>query len=119
MEGESAWAIKPEAIDWADEVEAEEVKKGPMVDEEAFPTLGEAVKSAPQKGKASKKGKGTKMGLNEFMSASVGRKPISDAEILMQLPKGSSGLPREERDPNALGGAFKDYGGDRQGALLL
>lgn len=38
----------------------------------------------------------------------------SDQEILMQLPKGSSGLPKEERDSKALGGGFKDYGGNRQ-----
>jgi len=50
------------------------------------------------------------------MATPVGRSAQSDKEILMNLPKGSSGLPREEREPGALGGAFKDYGGDRQGA---
>lgn len=118
MDSGSAWAIKPGTVDWADEVEAEEVKSGPVVDEEAFPTLGEASKAPQPKGKAAKKGKGTKMGLNDFLSVQAGRKgQASDAELLMQLPKGSSGLPREERDANALGGAFRDYGGDRQGAL--
>eukprot|EP00878_Enallax_costatus_P003374 GHUV01003583.1.p1 GENE.GHUV01003583.1~~GHUV01003583.1.p1 ORF type:complete len:420 (+),score=113.52 GHUV01003583.1:116-1261(+) len=110
---ESAWAIKPGAMmAWADEVEAEEVKKGAMVDEEAFPTLGAAVSKDSKKGKGAKK-KGTKMDLGSFMSASLSRKAAaSDAEILLQLPKGSSGLPREERDPTALGGAFRDYGGE-------
>lgn len=37
----------------------------------------------------------------------------------MQLPKSSSGLPKEERDPKQLGGAFKDYGGNRQGGRWL
>lgn len=114
MDAESAWAIKPGATVWADEVEAEEVKKAAAVDEEAFPTLGAASSNEPKKGKAAKK-KGTKMDLNAFLNAPASRKTaVSDAEILMQLPKGSSGLSRD--DPSALGGGFRDYGGDRQGA---
>eukprot|EP00879_Flechtneria_rotunda_P001240 GHRR01001387.1.p1 GENE.GHRR01001387.1~~GHRR01001387.1.p1 ORF type:complete len:544 (+),score=208.12 GHRR01001387.1:96-1727(+) len=112
----SAWGIKP-GMAWAEEVEQEEASRGP-VDEEAFPSLGEAIKASGQK-TAGKKGKPVKMGLGEFFSAPVGRRPPqSDKEILLQLPKGSSGLPREERDPNALGGGFKDYGGNREGGGL-
>lgn len=115
MDGESAWGIKPGAASWAEDVENEEARiGGPLKDEEAFPSLGEAVKAGAGKGaKTSKKGKPLKMGLNDFLAAPSRRTAESDKELLMKLPKGSSGLPREERDPNALGGAFKDYGGER------
>ncbi len=82
-----------------------------MVSEEAFPSLGEAVKEPKAKGK---KAKGQKLSLSDFNAFPVGRsRQLSDKEILMQLPKGSSGLPKEERDSKALGGGFKDYGGNR------
>lgn len=97
------------------QVEAEEAKHGtagPLVSEEAFPSLGESSKQPG--GKQSKKGKGAKLSLSQFGAFQVGRRAqLSDKEILLQLPKGSSGLPKEERD-GALGGGFKDYGGNRQ-----
>jgi hypothetical protein len=110
---ESAWGIKPGS--WAEDVEQEEAKNGPLLDE-AFPTLGEAVKE-PKAPKAAGKKKPVKMALGDFMSSSSARRTASDKEILMALPKGSSGLPREERDSKALGGGFKDYGGNRDGAV--
>lgn len=81
--------------------------------EEAFPSLGEVSKQPSGKGK---KAKGTKMTLGDFGAFQAGgrRQQLSDKEILMQLPKGSSGLPKEERNSKALGGGFKDYGGNRQ-----
>ena len=55
------------------------------------------------------------MNLSDFNAMSVGRRSQpSDKELLMNLPKSSSGLPREERGSSALGGGFKDYGGNRQ-----
>jgi hypothetical protein len=112
----AAWGIRPGASGtWAEEVDAEEERNGPLRDE-AFPSLNEAAKSEK---KPSKKTKPVKMNLGSFMATSVGRSSQSDKQILMNLPKGSSGLPREEREPGALGGAFKDYGGDRQGACAL
>eukprot|EP00775_Hariotina_reticulata_P005461 gene5461-5695_t len=108
----AAWGIRPGASGtWAEEVDAEEERNGPLR-QEAFPSLNEAAKSEK---KPSKKAKPVKMGLGSFMATSVGRSAQSDKEILAHLPKGSSGLPKEEREPGALGGAFKDYGGDRQG----
>lgn len=99
------------------QVEAEEAKHGPLVSEEAFPSLGESSKQPG--GKSSKKGKGTKLSLSQFGAFQVGRsRQLSDKEILLQLPKGSSGLPKEERDSKGLGGGFKDYGGNRQGGEL-
>lgn len=65
------------------------------------------------KGGKGKKGKGTKLSLGDFNAFPVGRsRQLSDKEILMQLPKGSSGLPKEE-GAKGLGGGFKDYGGNR------
>jgi hypothetical protein len=98
------------------QVEAEEAKhgqRGPLVSEEAFPSLGEAIKEPAGKGKKAKKG--TKLSLNEFSAFSAGRarQQPSDKEILLSLPKGSSGLPKEDRDSKGLGGGFKDYGGNR------
>lgn len=93
------------------QVEAEEAKHGPAVSEEAFPSLGEAVKQPPARGK---KSKGVKMDLAAFQAGSR-RAPVSDKELLLQLPKGSSGLPKEERESGALGGAFREYGGNRDG----
>jgi hypothetical protein len=82
------------------------------VSEEAFPSLGEVAKKDV---KGSKKGKGTKLSLSDFAAFPVGRsRQLSDKEILLQLPKGSSGLPKEDRDGKGLGGGFKDYGGNRQ-----
>jgi hypothetical protein len=83
-----------------------------MVSEEAFPSLGEAIKQPQPKGK---KQKGQKMLLSDFAAFPVGRRAqMSDKELLMNLPKSSSGLPKEERPSGALGGGFKDYGGNRQ-----
>lgn len=114
---DSAWGIKPGS--WAEDVEQEEAKNGPLRDEEAFPTLGEAVSKEPKASKAGGKKKPVKMGLTDFLGAQTARRTASDKEILMALPKGSSGLPKEERDSNALGGGFKDYGGNRGGASRL
>jgi hypothetical protein len=114
---DSAWGIKPGS--WAEDVEQEEAKNGPLRDEEAFPTLGEAVKQEPKAAKGGGKKKPVKMGLTDFLGAQTARRTASDKEILMALPKGSSGLPREDRDSKGLGGGFKDYGGNRDGASHL
>lgn len=83
------------------------------MNETAFPSLGEAIK---QPAKSTKKGKGTKLNLADFNAFPVGRsRQPSDKELLMQLPKSSSGLPKEERGASGLGGGFKEYGGNRQG----
>eukprot|EP00882_Tetradesmus_deserticola_P004896 GHRQ01005159.1.p1 GENE.GHRQ01005159.1~~GHRQ01005159.1.p1 ORF type:complete len:166 (+),score=33.57 GHRQ01005159.1:133-630(+) len=110
---DSAWGIKPGS--WAEDVEQEEAKNGPLRDEEAFPTLGEAIKQEPKAAKAGGKKKPVKMGLTDFLGAQTARRTASDKEILISLPKGSSGLPREDRDSKGLGGGFKDYGGNRDG----
>jgi hypothetical protein len=115
---DSAWGIKPGS--WAEDVEQEEAKNGPLRDEEAFPTLGEAVKQEPKGAKTGGKKKPVKMGLTDFLGAQTARRTaINEKEILMALPKGSSGLPREDRDSKGLGGGFKDYGGNREGASRL
>jgi hypothetical protein len=114
---DSAWGIKPGS--WAEDVEQEEAKNGPLRDE-AFPTLGEAVKQDPKAVKTGGKKKPVKMGLTDFLGAQTARRSApSDKELLMALPKGSSGLPREDRESKGLGGGFKDYGGNRDGASRL
>jgi hypothetical protein len=95
-----------------------------------FPSLGEAQKT-------SKKKKGTKLSLAEFsgITSSVSA-PITDDNVYRPSRGGSGGgsdhvdvyaLPKapnrerreeeesERRRPGELGGAFKDYGGDRGG----
>jgi hypothetical protein len=97
-------------------VEAEEARHGPrLASEEAFPSLDEAVKAVPGK---SKKAKPQKMSIAAFQAAGSRSRQLSDKELLQQLPKGSSGLPKEEREGGALGGAFRDYGGNRDGGLV-
>ncbi len=114
--GDKAWGLKPGSA-WADEVDLQEAKRGVLADEEAFPSLGEAIKAPVAK--TTKKPKAMKMDLGTFMAAGARRSALTDDEIRRALPKGSSGLPREEREAGALGGAFKEYGGNRDGAPSL
>lgn len=101
---------------WADDVHEEE-QAGTLPNPD-FPTLGEAAKAPPP---AKKKAKGQKLGLGQFLAAGGGPAPppvtsrVTDADILRLLPT----APRADRDPDeanamgALGGGFREYGGDR------
>ncbi len=92
-----------------------------------FPSLAEAAKMPAQpKAAAKKKGKGKTLSLAELMSMPSGpgaaRGPVvprggptNEREILMMLPTTSRGKVEGEEDTGRLGGAFKDYGGDRGG----
>lgn len=106
----NAWGVKP-ATNWAEEVDAAEAQNGGPLSE-AFPSLGEAIK-APKDAKPVKK-KPVKLGLGAFIGSS--RTQPSEAELRLQLPTSSRGkVEGEEGDSGALGGAFKDYGGERRG----
>jgi len=93
--------------------------------------LSEAVKQAPGGGK---KKKGQKMDIRTFMQQAPGPAPggrfvapggrgapMSEKEILLSLPTGSRGKVEgeEEAGPPGLGGAFREYGGDRGGGWRL
>ena len=116
-----AWSATAPTGAWADDVAHEEAQTGaPLVapvNEAAFPSLDQAMKAAPP-GKA-KKGKGVKMSLQDFTSGSAvpfrsqGPPKMTDEQIRLLLPTGSRGKVEGEDDPNALGGGFKDYGGNR------
>lgn len=66
-----------------------------------FPSLGEAQKT-------SKKKKGTKLSLAEFSG-------ITSSQSALPKAPNRERREEEERRPGELGGAFKDYGGDRGG----
>ena len=124
----AAWGAAPKPGGaWADDVDEQEqhgnLPAAPLaLKEEAFPSLAAAVKEAPSK----KKTKAKPLPLGAFLSAGAkssgsARSALDDKAILMNLPKGSSGAPREDREgggSGGLGGAFKDYGGDRGGGEL-
>jgi len=99
--------------------------------EDDFPSLSMAAAKP-----VSKKKKAVKLDMRTFLAgggaaptssasqpfkASRGGGPTNDKEILMSLPTGSRGkVEGEEADgPSGMGGAFKDYGGDRGEGLLL
>lgn len=87
-------------------------KPSAALKEEAFPSLAAAVKEGPKK-----KAKGKALPLGAFLAggaAANSRANLDDKSILLALPKASSGAPREEGG-GGLGGAFKEYGGDRGG----
>ena len=99
-------------------------------DESKFPSLSEAAKQG-----GGKKKKGTKLSLAEFSGMATASAPIddggayrpsrgggrgSDQVDVYALPTAPNRERREEeemdrRRPGELGGAFKDYGGDRGG----
>eukprot|EP00983_Pelagomonas_calceolata_P009617 311159-Pelagomonas_calceolata.AAC.1 len=129
----AAAAANAKKESWADDVEGLTPGKveaaPPPTDDAAFPSLGEAVKQAPQGGK--KKSRGQKMDMRTFMQqapgpapvagrfVAPGRAPMSEKEILLSLPTGSRGRVEGEEEagpPGGMGGAFRDYGGDRGGA---
>jgi hypothetical protein len=121
MATEPAWGVAPQANAWADAVDEEEAQHGvaaPLpLPEDDFPSLGAAVKQGKDAGAKTKKPKGQKMDLGVFLGGAARHAAPSrnnDNELLMALPKASSGLPREEGG-GRLGGAFKDYGGQRDG----
>lgn len=125
-----AWASKSGA--WAAQVDEAEEKDGDLGPaqppapaapvpaalggEEAFPSLGEAV--TKKISKRDRKAKQT-VSLKDFQSGAYkaprpSAKPASDADILASLPSG----PRVRDDDDArptMGGAFREYGGDRGG----
>lgn len=125
MATEPAWGVAPQANAWADAVDEEEAQHGvppaPLpLPEDDFPSLGAAVKQGKDAGAKTKKPKGQKMDLGAFLGGggrAAAPSRTNDNELLMALPKASSGLPREERGSGALGGAFKDYGGQRDGGF--
>ena len=119
----AAWG-KPAGGAWADDVDEQE-QKGTLaaptlgaplaLKEDNFPSLS-AAKEAPSK----KKAKAKPVALGAFLAAGpaggAARANLDEKSILLSLPKGSSGAPREEAGAGGLGGAFKDYGGQRDGA---
>eukprot|EP00232_Nephroselmis_pyriformis_P000817 CAMPEP_0182903486 /NCGR_PEP_ID=MMETSP0034_2-20130328/31313_1 /TAXON_ID=156128 /ORGANISM="Nephroselmis pyriformis, Strain CCMP717" /LENGTH=440 /DNA_ID=CAMNT_0025038379 /DNA_START=17 /DNA_END=1336 /DNA_ORIENTATION=+ len=120
----SAWGAPTSA--WSSQVEEEESAgpAGPPTvvlgakadDDELFPTLGAAATKPVKK----KKDKGQKMNLNDFntgkFSVRARAATTNDDDILASLPKGPSARgPEDEELGGALGGAFRDYGGDRGG----
>ncbi len=108
----NAW--RGSSQNWAEEVDAAEAQNGGPLTTASFPTLADA--SFPSLSEATKGGKKKpqKMALGEFMKAA--KLGPSEAELRAQLPTASRGkVPGEEREAGALGGAFKDYGGDRRG----
>jgi len=113
---------KPAGGAWADDVDEQEhagTLAGPplALKEEAFPSLSAAAKEAPKK-----KGKGKTLPLGAFLAGAErggARAAADEKAILLNLPKASSGAPREEREGGGLGGAFRDYGGDRGGASYI
>eukprot|EP00967_Tisochrysis_lutea_P053209 scaffold66064_cov17-Tisochrysis_lutea.AAC.1 len=122
----AAAAANAKKESWADDVEGLTPGKveaaPPPTDDAAFPSLGEAVKQAPQGGK--KKSRGQKMDMRTFMQqapgpapvagrfVAPGRAPMSEKEILLSLPTGSRGRVEGEEEagpPGGMGGAFRDY----------
>lgn len=128
MAWQGAASAKKES--WADDVDAEaeagggKIEAPPEPDNSAFPSLSDAAKQPPQ----GKKKKGQKMDMRSFMAqgppaapagrfVAAGRQPVNEKEILLSLPTGSRGkVEGEEEGPPGMGGAFRDYGGDRGGA---
>lgn len=116
---DSVWG-KPAGGAWADDVDEQE-QKGTLAapaplsfkEDKAFPSLAAAVKEPAGK----KKVRAKPVPLGAFIAGGgAARTAVDEKAILLSLPKGSSGAPREEGAPGGLGGAFKDYGGDRGGA---
>ncbi|CAD7701444.1 unnamed protein product [Ostreobium quekettii] len=125
----SPWAkATPKVTDWSEQVEEEEAQNGGdlvppeavPLDEEAFPSLGDAAKvKTPKK----KKG-GQKMTLGEFVgkSGAPSRRRIgpmmSDQEIAMNLPTGPRERgPGEEDGGWGQGGRSGFGGGYRSGGF--
>eukprot|EP00239_Pterosperma_sp_CCMP1384_P011362 CAMPEP_0197864916 /NCGR_PEP_ID=MMETSP1438-20131217/43360_1 /TAXON_ID=1461541 /ORGANISM="Pterosperma sp., Strain CCMP1384" /LENGTH=585 /DNA_ID=CAMNT_0043483295 /DNA_START=74 /DNA_END=1831 /DNA_ORIENTATION=- len=115
---------------WANQVEEAEAageRLGPM--DPSMPSLRAGVeeakkekqKSAPAPKVGKKKGKGQAMTLDNFLNSAVGGAPAFRAAgpTLMNLPKAPSQRDDDDDDGRGdytrLGGAFKDYGGDRGG----
>ena len=124
----AAWGVQssqPRA--WAEEVEEAEQQNGgslPNVNEEAFPSLSAAAAKPEPKGKKKQK---EKLSLGAFLAGGAAgggarqsaRAPADDSSLLLNLPKGSSGIRDTDREAGGLGGAFKEYGGQREGACRL
>jgi hypothetical protein len=92
---------------WADDVELEEQRHGPMDD---FPPLG--AEPAPKPKGKPKKGKQS-VSLKDFLgggpAVSMGRGPVGK-DILYSLPTASRGKEEGDESGGGLGGAFKEYG---------
>lgn len=107
----SPWTKTQKHADWSEQVDEELAQNGGTLsppaqntlDEEAFPSLGEAAKVKQPK----KKRGGQKMSLGEFVGngARPGRGTMSDREIVMNLPT----APRE-RGPDDDGGWTRGEG---------
>ena len=114
----NAWGASTGA--WADEVDDVEEQQTTQaaaaaaarpLDDDAFPSLGAAATSKP---KSKKKAQPVPLGAFLGGGAAARRGPVSDKEILLALPKSSSGIGADEGGaPGGLGGAFTQYGGDR------
>ncbi len=121
----AAWGM-PTSGAWAQQVEEEEKDQGgeieaptskPMASfshEQAYPSLGEAVKKKDSK--KDKKAKPQKMNLADFQTSykppSASRRPAaSDDKILSSLPTAPRARDDDEPASGGMGGAFKDYGG--------
>jgi hypothetical protein len=121
---ENCWGVQSQPKAWAEEVEEAEQQNGgslPHVNEDAFPSLSTAATKPAPKGK---KKNTEKLSLQAFLTGGAAgggartgaRAPADDSSLLMNLPKGSSGKRDDDREGGGgLGGAFKDYGGQRDG----
>lgn len=104
----NVWAT-PSAGAWANQVEEEEQANGGAlpdvpVPEEAFPTLGAAVKEPK------KKKKGQTLSLGDFQTGNkVKHTGKAASEILKSLPTAPRG--GDDKPPGGLGGGFRDYKG--------
>ena len=123
----NAWGASTGA--WADEVDDVEEQQTTQaaaaaaaaaarpLDDDAFPSLGAAATSKP---KGKKKAQPVPLGAFLGGGAAARRGPVSDKEILLALPKSSSGIGADEAGaPGGLGGAFTQYGGDRGECVFL
>ncbi len=129
--GAGAWAAEAELADAASALAKErEVSKGVGVggqDVFAFPSLGDAVSAKPQKKK-----KGQTFSLSEITvgkyvgpggkarGAVVNDTTKLTTEEMMMLPTGPRARSDDEQaEVGALGGGFRDYGGNRGGGDRL
>jgi hypothetical protein len=124
----SAWGAPQPGSAWASQMEEKEAADGPApVVADSFPVLGQKEEAFPTLGaaKSAKKGKKQTMSLAEFAASPAGgssgsyRAPTSRAaapDVGLVLPTGPRARDEgEEEQRGALGGAFRDYGGDRGG----
>ena len=124
----SAWGAPQPGSAWASQMEEKEAADAPAPVADSFPVLGAKEEAFPTLGaaKSAKKGKKQTMSLAEFAASPAGggssgsyRAPTSRAavpDVGLILPTGPRARAEgEDEQRQTLGGAFRDYGGDRGG----